>query len=72
MCRFCSKESKVYERVANPGDTGKLSLKGLAPWVSHEYRLHREKYVVMETKGVRVVGATGWAIRKDKVMRGMK
>lgn len=40
----------VFIRVAIPGDTGKLPLKGLAPQASHEK-------VVMETKGVWVAKA---------------
>lgn len=38
------------------------SKKGLALWVSREYRLYREKSVVLETKGVRVLGVTQWKI----------
>lgn len=37
-------------------------LKGLAPLVSQEYRLHREKPVVMETTRIVVLSATDWKI----------
>lgn len=54
----------IYWRVVILGDTGELALKGRAPRVSRNHRLYRE-ITVMETKGVGVMGAPDWTIRRE-------
>lgn len=69
---FFSKESKdLFQRVASPRDTGELSLKGLAPWLSWKSRIYREKsVVVMETKELGLwVPLTGQMERNEVISR---
>lgn len=57
---FAAKKMKVYFRELHVLETQELPLKGLTSQISQRDRLHGEAFLVMDTKGVGVMGATDW------------